>query len=133
MIIKTFQGAVALALSACAAGAIAGPVGYGAGTTGGGNKTPVTVTTFEAMQAAIDSYSGSGGLVLNYTGKFDFSSIKDVCAQWKLPAKAVQIKNKSNITIKGGQRLVGQLRAMGGGQLQQRHHPEHDHRPAAGR
>lgn len=98
---KTLQGALALALSACAAGAIAGPVGYGAVTTGGGNKVPVNVATFEAMQSAIDSYSGSGGLVLNYTGKFDFGTIKDVCAQWKLPAKTVQIKNKSDVTIKG--------------------------------
>lgn len=115
MIIKTLHGALALALSACAAGAIAGPVGYGAATTGGGNKTPVNVATFEAVQAAIDNYSGSGGLVLNYTGQFDFGTIKDVCAQWKLPAKTVQIKNKSDVTIKGangssanfGVRVVG--------------------------
>lgn len=115
MIIKTLQGALTLALSACAAGAIAGPVGYGAATTGGGNKTPVNVATFEAVQAAIDNYSGSGGLVLNYTGQFDFGAIKDVCAQWKLPAKTVQIKNKSDITIRGangssanfGVRVVG--------------------------
>ncbi|KGE51628.1 polysaccharide lyase family 1 protein [Xanthomonas axonopodis pv. vasculorum] len=115
MIIKTLQGALALALSACAAGAIAGPVGYGAATTGGGNKTPVNVATFEAVQAAIDNYFGSGGLVLNDTGQFDFGTIKDVCAQWKLPAKTVQIKNKSDITIKGangssanfGVRVVG--------------------------
>ena len=54
------------------------------------------------MQAAIDAYSGSGGLVLTYTGTFDFSTIPDPCTQWKLPAGTiVEIKNKSDITIQG--------------------------------
>src|SRR4051794_28828966 len=53
-----------------------------------------------AMQAAIDAYE-SGGLVLKYTGKFDFSSIKDPCVQHTLPATTLEIKNKSDITILG--------------------------------
>lgn len=109
------RGALALALTVGAAPAFAGPVGYGANTTGGGSAIPVNVATMEAMQAAIDNYAGSGGLVLNYTGSFNYASITDVCTQWKLPAKTVQIKNKRDITIKGangssanfGVRVVG--------------------------
>lgn len=81
--------------------AAAGPVGYGAATTGGGGKAAVTVSTMAAMQAAINAYSGSGGLVLYYTGKFNYAGITDVCAQWQKPAQTVQIKNKSDVTIKG--------------------------------
>ncbi|MEE7547989.1 polysaccharide lyase family 1 protein, partial [Xanthomonas sp. Kuri4-1] len=92
-----------------------GPVGYGAATTGGGNAVAVNVATLEAAQAAVDGYSGSGGLVLNYTGRFDFGTLTDVCAQWKRPARILQIKNKSHITLKGadgssanfGVRVVG--------------------------
>ncbi|ALV06992.1 pectate lyase [Roseateles depolymerans] len=54
------------------------------------------------MQAAIDAYSGSGGLVLTYTGTFDFSTIPDPCTQWKKAAgDIVEIKNKNDITIQG--------------------------------
>jgi pectate lyase len=70
-------------------------------TTGGGHATAKTVATFADLQAAIDGYSGSGGLVLTYTGTFDFASIKDPCMQWKLPAQIVEIKKKSDITIMG--------------------------------
>ncbi|WIH06042.1 polysaccharide lyase family 1 protein [Xanthomonas translucens pv. graminis] len=101
MNIQPLKGTLALALVFCISPAVAGPVGYGAATTGGGNAIPINVATMEAMQAAINHYSGSGGLVLNYTGQFNFASIGNVCAQWQLPARTVQIKNKSNITIKG--------------------------------
>jgi pectate lyase len=85
-----------------AAGAVsAGPVGYGAATTGGGSKTPVNVATLAEMQAKIDAYTDNSGLVLNYTGKFDYSKITDVCAQWQKPAQTLEVKNKSNITIRG--------------------------------
>jgi pectate lyase len=76
-------------------------VGYGAATTGGGSKTPVNVSTMAAMQAAITAYDGTSGLVLNYTGTFNFASITDVCAQWQKPAQIVEIKKKNNITIIG--------------------------------
>lgn len=81
--------------------AVAGPVGYGAAATGGGSKAAVSVPTMADMQKQIDAYSGSGGLVLKYTGKFDYSTISDVCAQWKKPAQIVEIKNKNDITILG--------------------------------
>ncbi|MBL8262437.1 MAG: polysaccharide lyase family 1 protein [Xanthomonadaceae bacterium] len=76
-------------------------MGYAAGTTGGGSRTPVTVSTPEQMRAAISAYSGTGGLVLNYTGRFNYSSITDVCAQWQKSPNVVEIKDKSDITILG--------------------------------
>jgi pectate lyase len=76
-------------------------VGYGAATTGGGNKSPVSASTLAAMQAAIDMYDGTSGLVINYTGTFNFASITDVCAQWRKSAQILQIKKKNNITING--------------------------------
>ena len=77
------------------------PLGYGKGTTGGGNATAVDVADMAAMQAAIDGYSGSGSLVLRYTGKFNFASITDPCVQHTLLAQTVEIKKKSDITIVG--------------------------------
>ena len=76
-------------------------VGYGKPTTGGGNATAKEVKTLAEIQAAIDAYSGSGGLVLRYTGKFDFATIEDPCVQHTLPAQIVEIKAKSNITLLG--------------------------------
>lgn len=78
-----------------------GPSGYGRATTGGGDSAPVTVDSLATMQAAIDDYAGSGGLVLKYTGKHDFSSISDPCVQHTLPAQILEIKNKSDISIIG--------------------------------
>jgi pectate lyase len=77
------------------------PLGYGQGTTGGGSAKPTSVDSMAAMQAAIDAYSGSGGLVLKYTGKFDFKTIKDPCVQHTLPGQTVEIKDKSDLTIVG--------------------------------
>jgi pectate lyase len=54
-----------------------------------------------ALQAAIDAYSGSGGLVINYTGKVDFGAVSDPCTLWQMPAQLVEIKQKSDITIMG--------------------------------
>ncbi|HSD37674.1 MAG TPA: polysaccharide lyase family 1 protein [Rhodocyclaceae bacterium] len=95
------KSALAVAVMAAATQAVAGPVGYGAATTGGGSASPVTVSTLAAAQAAVDAYSGSGGLVLNYTGTFNFASISDPCTQHSLAAQILEIKNKGNITIKG--------------------------------
>ena len=96
--LKSVAAAAALMAASCA---VAAPVGYGAATTGGGSATPVNVATLADMQAKINAYTGNGGLVLNYTGKFDYSTITDVCAQWQKPAQTLEVKNKSNITIKG--------------------------------
>ena len=77
------------------------PLGYGQNTTGGGSIAAVDVNSTTAMQAAIDAYSGSGGLTLRYTGTFNFSSIPDPCTQWNLGAQTVEIKKKNDITILG--------------------------------
>jgi pectate lyase len=77
------------------------PVGYGQSTTGGGSVASVEVNSLSALQAAIDAYSGAGGLSIRYTGKFNFASISDPCAQHTLPGQIVEIKNKSDITILG--------------------------------
>ena len=101
MKVTTLKLALGAASMFAAAQLLAAPVGYGAATTGGGSKTPINVASMAAMQAAIDAYSGSGGLVLYYTGKFDYSTITDVCAQWQKTAQTVHIKNKSDVTILG--------------------------------
>lgn len=77
------------------------PLGYGKDTTGGGSATPIEVGSLAQMQTAIDEYSGSGGLVLKYTGKFDFSSITDPCVQGELSEQILEIKKKNDITILG--------------------------------
>jgi pectate lyase len=77
------------------------PLGYGQNTTGGGSKTAVEASSMAAIQSAIDGYSGSGGLVIKYTGKFDFASITDPCVQHTKPAQIVEIKQKNDITILG--------------------------------
>jgi len=89
--------------SASPASATSNTSGGFAGTvTGGGSAAPVTVTTAAQMQAAIDAYTGSGGLVIRYTGSFDVATITDPCDQWQKPAGTiVEIKNKSHITIEG--------------------------------
>jgi pectate lyase len=77
------------------------PVGYGQAATGGGKAAAMKVDSLAALQAAIDAYSGSGGLVLDYTGTFDFKSISDPCAQHTKDAQKLEIKNKNDITISG--------------------------------
>ncbi len=76
-------------------------MGYGQATTGGGSASPVKAGTMAEVQAAIDAYSGGGGLVIQYTGTFDFGTIPDPCTQWQLPAQTVEIKRKSDITLMG--------------------------------
>jgi pectate lyase len=76
-------------------------IGYGKAATGGGNAPAMRVDTLAAMQAAVDAYSGSGGLVLEYTGKFDFGSIPDPCTQHTRDAQKLEIKEKNDITIRG--------------------------------
>jgi pectate lyase len=79
----------------------ASATGYGRATTGGGNQNAMEVSSLAAAQAAVDAYSGSGGLVLRYTGKFDFASLGDPCTQWSLDAQLLEIKNKNDISILG--------------------------------
>jgi pectate lyase len=92
-----------------------GATGRGGGTgnggwtgtwTAGASETKplgtfVDVGSMAAAQAAIDAYSGSGGLCLRYTGKFDFGAIPDPCTQHTLAAQILEIKKKNDITLLG--------------------------------
>jgi pectate lyase len=75
--------------------------GYGAMASGGGSSPARAVGSLAEMQAAVDEYSGSGGLVLDYTGQFDFKTIPDPCTQHTRDGQKLEIKDKSNISIIG--------------------------------
>lgn len=77
------------------------PLGYGRMATGGGKAQPKAVSTLAELQSAVDAYSGSGGLVLEYSGQFDFKTITDPCVQHTLPVQKLEIKKKSDITLIG--------------------------------
>lgn len=76
--------------------------GFAGNLTGGGNATPVVVSTLSAAQTAVNNYSGSGGLVLHYNGTFDEAAIlANICGQWSKPAQELSISGKHDITILG--------------------------------
>jgi pectate lyase len=75
--------------------------GYGAMASGGGSGPARSVGSLAEAQAAVDAYAGSGGLVLEYTGRFDFDSISDPCAQHTKDGQKLEIKDKRDITIQG--------------------------------
>lgn len=83
------------------------PVGYGAATTGGGDATPVVVSTFAEAEAALDAYRSAfedgtaNALVLRYTGTFDFQTISDVCAQHTKEPQTLEVKEMENVTFEG--------------------------------
>src|SRR5689334_9635201 len=76
--------------------------GYAGNVTGGGSATPVVTNSMSGIQSAINSYSGSGGLVIQYTGSFDPAPIlANICGQWSKSKQEVSIGNKNDITIQG--------------------------------
>ncbi len=83
------------------------PAGYGASTTGGGNATPITVSSFAEAEAALEAYHNAfedgeqTQLVLRYTGTFNFAAISDVCAQHTKDAQILNIKEMENVTFEG--------------------------------
>lgn len=78
------------------------PVGYGASVTGGGDGLPVEARTMSDLSALLDDYRGSSsGIVIRYTGTFDFSSIADPCDQFTKEEQTVDVKEVSNVTILG--------------------------------
>jgi pectate lyase len=83
------------------------PIGYGKATTGGGNAAPVVVSTFAEAEAALADYRDAfkdgtqDRLVIHYSGKFNFASITDVCAQHTKEAQILQIKEMENVTFLG--------------------------------
>lgn len=91
---------VAALLSAAPAGAAV--PGFAGNVTGGGNTTPIVVSTLSAAQTAVNNYSGSGGLVLHYNGTFDEAPIlANLCGQWSKPAQELSISSKNDITVLG--------------------------------
>lgn len=82
-------------------------VGYGAAATGGGDATPVVVSTFAEAEAALQAYRSAfkagtqSQLVIRYTGTFDFSSVTDVCAQHTKASRILYIKEMQNVTFEG--------------------------------
>jgi pectate lyase len=83
------------------------PIGYGAATTGGGNAAPVIVNSFAEAEAALAAYRDAfdegtqNALVLRYTGRFDFSTITDVCAQHTKASQLLEVKEMDNVTFEG--------------------------------
>ncbi|MBN1609840.1 MAG: hypothetical protein JW940_24620 [Polyangiaceae bacterium] len=83
------------------------PIGYGSKTTGGGNASAVSVSSFDAAVAALADYRSAykdgtaSALVVRYTGKFDFGTITDVCAQHTKDAQILYIKEVENVTFEG--------------------------------
>jgi pectate lyase len=94
---------IMLAAALAAAGPASAVVpGFAGNITGGGNATPIVVNSFTAMQSAMNSYSGTGGLVLHYTGTFDEAPIlANICGQWSKPRTEINVNNKSGVTILG--------------------------------
>ncbi|MGW0707448.1 pectate lyase family protein [Streptomyces sp. NPDC002643] len=67
--------AAVLALPQSAGAAETAPIGYGAGTTGGGSATPVTVSTLAAFQSAV---SGNAAKVVRVNGLISLSGQVDI-------------------------------------------------------
>ncbi|MEU5095162.1 polysaccharide lyase family 1 protein [Streptomyces sp. NPDC020996] len=67
--------AAVLALPQSAGAAESSPIGYGAGTTGGGSATAVTVSTLDAFKSAV---SGSTAKVVKVNGTISLSGQVDV-------------------------------------------------------
>ncbi|WP_211288654.1 pectate lyase family protein [Actinophytocola xinjiangensis] len=87
--------AAASALTVVAAGqaaAVGTPTGFGAGTTGGGNASPVTVTSSSALISAMQS---SGSAVIRVSGMISISGMQDVAS------------NKTLIGVGSGSGITG--------------------------
>ncbi|UUU20063.1 pectate lyase family protein [Streptomyces sp. DSM 40750] len=67
--------AAVLALPQSAGAAETAPIGYGAGTTGGGSATPVTVSTLAAFQSAV---TGNAAKVVRVNGLISLSGQVDI-------------------------------------------------------
>ncbi len=88
---------------------LSGVIGYGSKTTGGGNAVPVVVGSFAEAETALANYRSAfkegtqSSLVIRYTGKFDYSTISDVCRQHTLDSQILQIKEMENVTFEGAE------------------------------
>ncbi|RYZ03320.1 MAG: polysaccharide lyase family 1 protein [Myxococcales bacterium] len=65
------------------------------------------VSSFAEAEAALETYRDAfkdgtqSRLVIHYSGKFNFASITDVCAQHTKDAQILQIKEMENVTFQG--------------------------------
>jgi pectate lyase len=82
-------------------------LGFGTMASGGGSSPARAVGSLAELQAAVDAYSGSGGLTLEYAGRFDFATISDPCTQHTLDGQKLEIKDKSDISIIGSEGSAG--------------------------
>jgi pectate lyase len=72
----TMVAAAALTVAAAGqASAVGSPTGFGAGTTGGGNATPITVSSSSALISAMQSSSAA---VIRINGMISISGMQDV-------------------------------------------------------
>ena len=78
--------------SAGQAAAVGTPTGFGAGTTGGGNASPVTVSSSSALISAMQS---SGAAVIRVNGMISISGMQDVAS------------NKTLIGVGSGSGITG--------------------------
>jgi pectate lyase len=102
LLTKAMAAATAAAISLASLPAASAVPGFAGNLTGGGNATPVMVSTLSAAQSAVNNYPGSGGLVLHYNGTFDEQAIlNNICGQWSKPAQELSISGKNDITILG--------------------------------
>jgi pectate lyase len=100
MKLQSLFGILVALSAALPAGAVV--PGFAGNLTGGGNATPIVVNSLSAAQTAVNNHSGSGGLVLHYTGTFDEAPIlANICGQWSKPKQELSISGKNNITILG--------------------------------
>ena len=91
--ILTVSAAAALTVSAAGVAAAVGtPTGFGAGTTGGGSATPVTVTSSSAL---ISNMQASGSRVIRVSGMISISGMQDVAS------------NKTIIGVGSGSGITG--------------------------
>lgn len=84
-------------------------MGYGQATTGAGlsPSKSVTVATLAEAQAAIDAYSGSGGLLITYTGTVDFSPYYDTSTYTGTP-----VKDQNGVVLNTGDVLTCTLHSQ---------------------
>lgn len=86
--------------SAGVAGAVGSPTGFGAGTTGGGSASPITVTTGSAL---VNAMKASGVAVIRVQGMVSFTGMQKVASNKTI----IGVGSGSGIQGGGGLNLSG--------------------------
>jgi pectate lyase len=98
--------AATFALPQSAGAAETAPIGFGAGTTGGGNATPVTVSTLAALRTAVSGDSPKAVRVsglISLSGQVDIGSnttVVGVGAGSGLTGGGLRIKEETNVVVR---------------------------------